>query len=694
LTHLRIISAVALALCGSTLAGLAGCGHHSASAPIGVGNGVTLATTNSTGTLLALGQSLTMTATVLNDPNNLGVVWTLLPQPNTALPITTTGGLTQISKTSVVYTAPAYTSYTDAATNSKAGEVVLSLTATSVADPNYYTTATIVANGTPLIPAEILLPGNQNVGYATTISVIGGTAPYTWSLSAGTLPAGLSLGTSTGTLIAITGTPTAITASPPPTFTLSVTDANSESASTSFSIKVHEQTGCIIDGTYTFGFSAYAFSEPGNRAGTVTIANDGTITGEQDYKDLNGARVAEQITSGQCTSQGGNRIHLQVISPSGEVDYNAGLLSTLQEGRLIEADGTSVYGVGKLVQLPIEPTLASLAGDYTLGLVGSDGTGLRRAVVGRLTLDASGQVSGGEVDGNGARVITAGTLSGSFSVVDGQGRGTATLTIAGETLQFAYYAMQPGIFYLVDVDSAKTSSRLGGYLQTQAGAGTFDNSSFNGNWVIELAGSTGITQPMATTSLGLIGFVDLTNSTASMILDVVDRGTPAVTSSGGGTFTVDPNGRATYRATLATGPVKDYTFYLGAPAVTLATAVPSTGFAIETTGGEGAYGLIEQQPAGFLLNFTGGAYVGATLLPASAAPLTMEPTESISGGSLGGNISGTYALDPVSGRGIALVSQDVLGGIGTIFYVVTPSHVVMMGNGVNSVNSAIVSLDY
>ena len=52
-----------------------------------------------------------------------------------------------------------------------------------------------------------LPPGTECMTYsADTFSVEGGTAPFTWSVSAGTLPPGLTLAPSTG---AITGTPTA-----------------------------------------------------------------------------------------------------------------------------------------------------------------------------------------------------------------------------------------------------------------------------------------------------------------------------------------------------------------------------------------------------------------------------------------------------------------------------------------------------
>src|ERR1700739_2603743 len=70
--------------------------------------------------------------------------------------------------------------------------------------------------------------------YTAMVSVTGGTAPYHWSISSGALPAGLSLGASTGQ---ITGTPTqAGTAS----FTVQVSDSSTtvQTASQALSITV------------------------------------------------------------------------------------------------------------------------------------------------------------------------------------------------------------------------------------------------------------------------------------------------------------------------------------------------------------------------------------------------------------------------------------------------------------------------
>ena len=62
-----------------------------------------------------------------------------------------------------------------------------------------------IAPATLVITTTSLPDGQINVAYSTTLAATGGTTPYTWSLTSGTLPSGLSLNASTG---AITGTPT------------------------------------------------------------------------------------------------------------------------------------------------------------------------------------------------------------------------------------------------------------------------------------------------------------------------------------------------------------------------------------------------------------------------------------------------------------------------------------------------------
>jgi hypothetical protein len=66
--------------------------------------------------------------------------------------------------------------------------------------------------------------GEVSAAYSDTLAASGGTAPYTWTVSSGSLPGGITLDSATGTL---SGTPTTAGSS---TFTIQVTDADSQSA--------------------------------------------------------------------------------------------------------------------------------------------------------------------------------------------------------------------------------------------------------------------------------------------------------------------------------------------------------------------------------------------------------------------------------------------------------------------------------
>src|SRR6185436_6346822 len=96
---------------------------------------------------------------------------------------------------------------------------------------NVMVTTLLSSNGAPFTVVATLaittssLPGGT-VGtvYSQAAVATGGTTPYTWSVSTGSLPAGLSLNTSTGS---ITGTPSAIGTS---NFTLRVADAGTQTA--------------------------------------------------------------------------------------------------------------------------------------------------------------------------------------------------------------------------------------------------------------------------------------------------------------------------------------------------------------------------------------------------------------------------------------------------------------------------------
>jgi hypothetical protein len=92
-------------------------------------------------------------------------------------------------------------------------------------------TVTITCPAISLSPPS-LPNGTVGVSYNQTIAASGGTSPYTFAVTAGSLPAGLSLNTATG---ALTGVPSAAGSS---SFTIAATDANGCGGTKSFSLTV------------------------------------------------------------------------------------------------------------------------------------------------------------------------------------------------------------------------------------------------------------------------------------------------------------------------------------------------------------------------------------------------------------------------------------------------------------------------
>jgi len=146
----------------------------------------------------------------------------------------------------------------------------------------------VVVNGPPTITTSSLPADTINIAYNQTLAASGGTTPYTWSISGGSLPAGLSLVASTG---AITGTPTASGTS---SFTAMVTDNASATATKALSIVVnaavsittaslpngavssaYSQTLAATGGTGSLSWSLNAGSLPAG----LSLTSGGVISG-------------------------------------------------------------------------------------------------------------------------------------------------------------------------------------------------------------------------------------------------------------------------------------------------------------------------------------------------------------------------------------------------------------------------------
>ncbi len=159
----------------TTLLGIAGC--NSGTNPIAV------TISSPTGAQsLDVGQSFNITATVTNDKLTKGATFLL----------TGAGTLSNQTATGATYTASASGNGT--------------ITVASASDPTKTKTISVVVTATPTITsAATLSPATEGTAYAGTIAVTGGAGSLNYSVTVGSLPAGLSLNGSTG---AITGTAT------------------------------------------------------------------------------------------------------------------------------------------------------------------------------------------------------------------------------------------------------------------------------------------------------------------------------------------------------------------------------------------------------------------------------------------------------------------------------------------------------
>jgi type VI secretion system secreted protein VgrG len=194
----------------------------------------------------------------------------------------------------------------------------------------------------PIITVNPATLPNGAVGtaYAQTVSASGGTSPYVFSLSSGTLPTGLSLNGATG---AITGTPTAAGTF---TFTISATDVNGCSGSRLYDISI-ASTGCpaillspttLPPGTPLFPYSQQITASGGTAPYTFVIAagalppglvltTSGLITGAPQQPGIFNVTIRATDLNGCQGSRTYSLVILPVVPPAGGPTLNlAGLL--------------------------------------------------------------------------------------------------------------------------------------------------------------------------------------------------------------------------------------------------------------------------------------------------------------------------------------------------------------------------------
>ena len=250
----------------------------------------------------------------------------------------------------------------------------------------------VTLQNTPVVVTTSSLPaGKTSTAYSTTLGASGGVAPYTWTWTGGTLPAGLGLTASTGE---ISGTPTTVGTSSDLIF--QVTDVNgltNSSSALSIAVTALDSTPPVLTVTSATEGDDVAVSN-----GTVRFrTNDGTDNG-------NFTVTVSDPETGITTS---NFPSLTGWTISGSGNSRTYALNNGANPSTATLDVGATNGAGTSVTLPLSVTLDNTAPGFTGdvvrlfngGTAGRADAGDSLVVTFNEVLDAQSLFSGWENDG-------------------------------------------------------------------------------------------------------------------------------------------------------------------------------------------------------------------------------------------------------------------------------------------------------
>jgi large repetitive protein len=495
-----------------------------------------------------------------------------------------------------------------------------------------------IAPPTIVLPATTLPGGTLGTAYNSAINpASGGTSPYSYAVTAGSLPSGLTLNASSG---AITGTPSALG-----TFNFSVTATDSSTgsgpytATRSYAITVVDAPPVAGNSNFSIAYGAASTNVPLSLSGgAATSVALGTLPGN-GTASVSGTSISYQPTAGYA----GPDSFTYTASNSGGTSAPATVSITVQDPVVtITAGG---------------PLAATVASSYSVTFTFTGGAQPWSAY------QVSNLPSGLAISGSTANTVTVSgtpTQAGSFSLnVSGTDSSTGTgpftrgqaftLTVAAPALTMTPAAGTLNAPYAAAFSQAFTASGGVGPYTYALSSGSVPGLSFSGNSLSgtpTTPGSYPIT--VTATDSGATGtgapFTVARNYT-------VDVPAPTITLSPASL----PGGTAAsaYSQTLsATGGIAPYTFTVSAGALPAGLTLSSAGVLSGTPTASGSF------------NFTARASDANSQVGSRAYTLVIAaPTLSLAPASLPNAIgSQPYSASFVASGGTAPYTYAVSAG--------------------------------
>lgn len=574
-------------------------------------------------------------------------------------------------------------------TPTASGTVSITIEVTDATTPTANTasvTLSLTIKSLNITTASPLPQGSLQVAYNEVLAATGGLAPYTWSVSTGTLPAGLSLCTATGTTCALSGTPTG---SGLATFAIEVTDSESPAVTFAKNFTLSISPLSVLNTTLPNGLVGTAYNVTLDGVGGVlpytwSLQGNGPLPGGLTLNPTSGAITGAPTNSGTY-----NNITIHVTDSE-----------TPPEVATVSYSITIVPTAGSCVGAPMGNE-SLLSGNYAFLVQGFEGGGAGTTVAIAGSFAASdvggvGEITGGDIDvsdatgsthytiaaGSGLSLYTVGldpTRAGNLGCVmltTSGGTTAAGTTVSGTTMSFRFaLGTVSNKGKIIEFDDTSGSGTIAsGVISLQKGP--FGASSLSSGYAFGLDGRT-----LAGNPLAVAGFFSISNGAISNALADIDNpsGNSISASVTGNSITgISSDGRGT-AAFSSSGTSFAWTIYIVSPseAYIVSTAFPAGGRALATSSAasvaSGNYvlystGISASVCAGNpcsdvnlgLLNLSGGVANG-TLWDyslASAAPGTPLA------------VSGSYPVTSSTGGRVAFTN---VGSNGLISYLVSPA---------------------